>query len=181
MTTTAAGPDRRRRNTWIMIALAVVGTGLMCCVALALGGILFYVRHVNHKSLDSRDALAEFENTRKTFATRTALVELPEAREWRREDFGRTAVVVHRTPEAPRRPVNSLHILAYDPNQERLTSVDLPGWLLRLMTVSGKVRLANAGFLKSDEIMLEDLERHGPGLVLQTTTEEGSRVLVWSE
>jgi hypothetical protein len=181
MTTAAPASDNRRRNTWITIALVIVGTGLMFCAALVGGGVLFYARHVNHKSLDKRDALVEFENARRTFASQSALVELPEAREWRREDFGRTAVVVHRTPEAPRRPVNSLHVLAYDPQEGNLTSVDLPGWLLRLMTVSGKVRLANTGFFRSDQIMLEDLERHGPGLVLDTSTTEGSRVLVWSE
>jgi len=179
MTTVAA--DNRRRNTWIAIGLVIVGAGALFCLALVGGGIFFYSRHVSHRTLDHRDALAEFENARKSLAGQTALVEIPEVREWRREDLGKTSVVVHRSPDAPRRPIRTLRILAYDKREARLTSVDVPGWLLQLTTVSGRVRLSSTGFFSSDQIMLEDLERHGPGLVLETTTNEGARVLVWSE
>ncbi len=90
----------------------------------------------------------------------------------------------HLTPGAGAAPgtTTTLHVLAYDAGQGRLVRVDLPAWLLRLAR-RGRVRVNGLDALPDsvERLTIGDLERHGPGLVLDATTPDGARVLVWTE
>jgi hypothetical protein len=77
------------------------------------------------------------------------------------------------------------HIVQYDARAGHISRIDLPGWFVRAVSAGGRIRIANLGFSgDGDEDMqrltLEDLERHGPGLVLDLSR-RGGRVLAWTE
>jgi hypothetical protein len=145
-----------------MFAIAVVG-----------GGIFLYSRHVRTEPIARESVTGEFERARQRFAGQKALIEF--------RDFD--DVVVHRSPTAERQTIQAVHVMAYDDRDGELTRVEVPGWLVRLMTGSGRFRVANVDLFDSEHgsVTLEDLERHGPGLVLDAPTPRGSRVLVWTE
>ena len=78
--------------------------------------------------------------------------------------------------------MRALHVLAYDVSASQLRHVDIPGGLLRLMTVGGRFRLMNLETFgdNRDRITLDDLRQHGPGLVLDEHVGL-SQMLVWTE
>ena len=160
-----------RRKIWIGIAVGAVLLAVVIVVGVVLTGIVFYTRHVNTAYVAEKTAGDELDRTRARFEGQTALLEIQ----------GEHDVVVHRTPDAPRRQIAAVHVLVYDAGQGRRVAVDVPGWMLQLSSVGGTFRIANVDALSDRRITLEDLERHGPGLIVDTRQPDGTRVLVWSE
>jgi hypothetical protein len=72
--------------------------------------------------------------------------------------------------------------MAFDPDDGRIIRVTLPFWLLRL-----KSRHASIDFngkrmdLEDLKLSVADLERYGPTLIIDQSSADGNRVLVWSQ
>jgi hypothetical protein len=97
---------------------------------------------------------------------------------------------VHRNPGERHRLV-AAHALVYDATEGNLRRVDVPIGLLRVATIGSRINLGSLG------ITVDDLERHGPGLVLDTnggavatlpaadaligTHSIDSQILIWTE
>jgi hypothetical protein len=82
-------------------------------------------------------------------------------------------------------PIEALHVMVWEPDERKLLKLNIPFWLLK-MTKGRPIRLSGQrDGRESDPIRLnvtaEDLERHGPGLVMDHTETSGSRVLVWAQ
>lgn len=80
-----------------------------------------------------------------------------------------------------------LHLLANDPASARLVEVGFPFWFVRLK-VSRTFNLGNlTSFLTGDwenldlTVTEDDLALRGPGLVLDHTTADGKRIVLWTE
>lgn len=97
-------------------------------------------------------------------------------------------VTVHRQLEGPA-PVSlkALHLLAWDPSRGRLLRIHFPYWFVRLKMS----KTLNLGTLTSVlardwqnldlRVAEEDLQRRGPGLILDVVSPEGARLLLWTE
>lgn len=100
-------------------------------------------------------------------------------------DFGDRDVKVHRSAEASRKSdLQTMRVLVYDAHEGRIVHVDLPFWLLRFMPSArlGEVTGAGSGFsFESGHITVDDLERHGPGLVLDARDSRDAQILIWTE
>jgi hypothetical protein len=94
-------------------------------------------------------------------------------------------MAIHRAPDRPRQPVDALHLLLYDAGDRRLVRVTVPGWLLRLAPTSkGRTSIRIDGVEGLDDhdnpVTLEDLERHGPGLIFDgRDRRRRGRLLAW--
>jgi hypothetical protein len=80
--------------------------------------------------------------------------------------------------------LETLRVLAYDIHAEKLVRVSIPFWLLRLAPTRHVSFLSDTGIdFDSDRVRLtlDDLERRGPGLILDQADHRGSQVLVWTE
>ena len=104
-------------------------------------------------------------------------------------EVSRTGTVrVNRDQEAAEpSELASLRMLAYDPASSRLVDIAFPFWFVRLK-MSRTFNLANVtSFVLGDwdnldlTVTEDDLERRGPGLVLDHTTEDGKRIVLWTE
>jgi len=165
-----------KRRTWLWVILGVFGT-LFLIAALVVGGAVHMFRtHVHNETVESATAERQFEDQRAHFRGQQPLVEfVGNAR-------GDDDATVHRPPPtAPRVKINNLRVLIYDINNSHLIHVDIPGWLLRMMP-NGRF---NGGFQGDDEfvrrrITMEDIERHGLGLVLDGHN-PNTRILIWAE
>ena len=75
-----------------------------------------------------------------------------------------------------------MHVLTWDPDDERLVSLSIPFWLLRRMG-RGTINLSGDDDDPFDDLDLtfEDLEWHRPGLILDYAREGDDRVLVWTQ
>jgi len=178
------------RKTWISILIAAaIVIGMLA--AAVIGGTAFFIySHTSATFVTPETAARDFAAARARFAGATPLLELVTREPARKDaaddvdvDDDRVQVVVNRTGAHDRRPINSLHVLTFQPRTGKLVNVDIPAWLLQLSSVRGHLRLASLDALQGDNerVTLDDLERHGPGLILDLDDHRGTRVLIWTE
>jgi hypothetical protein len=74
-----------------------------------------------------------------------------------------------------------MRVLIYDLRNSRLIHVDIPGWFLRMMPErNGQFGFQGEEQFARHRITIEDLERHGLGLVVDGHN-PNTRILIWSE
>ena len=164
------------RRTWVSVIIAsVIIVGVLAVAA--IGGTAYFIyRHVNAEFTPSANAQRQFVDTRARFAGQQPLIEM------RRGD----EPVLHRevVTASQGERIETLRVLAYDEHGGKLVNVSIPMWLLRMFPSKRMSFLSDNGIdFDSDRVhvTLEDLERRGPGLVLDQADRRGSQVLVWTE
>jgi len=165
------------RKTWISVLIAAVIIIGMMALAVVGGTAFFIYQHVNARFTPPANAEREFQETRTRFAGQTPLIEI------RNTSAGDDEPVLHRDASRPRRNLQTLHALVYDPDAEKLVHIDIPMWLLRLVPSGKPIHISDLDELNDRRMRLtvEDLERHGPGLVLDLRRPHEGQVLVWTE
>lgn len=168
-----AQPARKKRK-WIPIVLGI----LFVFVVLAVGGVIFMVSFVQNNmsiaemSADSADA--EFDKVRARFAGQQPLIQLID---------GRPQYVAERaTMSSSSGPLKTMHVMAWDDDERKLVSFSLPFWLLRMK--SGPIRLSAYSQGWDDRgvsFRVEDIEKHGPGLLMDVNERADGRVIIWVE
>jgi len=174
-------------RTWLWVVLGVMGT-LALVVVVVIGGAIFeFRRHVRTERVENQTAEEEFNHQREQFAGQQPLIELTGG------DGHDDQPTIHRAPDTARRvEIKTLRVLIYSFNEGRLIHADVPGWLLRTMSSTTRSRTPGTapswqgGAFDADFNMrrvpfsIEDLERHGLGLVLDGRNRQ-TRILMWSE
>ena len=164
------------RRKWVVIAFGIA----VLLVFIGIGAIIAVTAWVQ-QNLESRtstdaEAQAEFENVRKQFPGRAPLLEIRD---------GRPAYGPGHSAPATGTPgsLSTLHVLVWDRREERLARFAIPFWLLRMK--SGPIEFGSyASGLDDNHVNLrpEDIERHGPGIILDTELErEHTYVLLWAQ
>jgi hypothetical protein len=159
---------------WVWIVGGVVGGLLLLGLALLGAGIYFIARHVQSETSTPAAAQNELDQIRARFGGREPLIELDT------DNPGRMPVV-HRERSQGSGTVESLEIVVWDPDESRLVRVSLPFWLVRLSP--GRLKFSGSELpIQFDETNLtpEDLERYGPGLILDHRESRGTRVLLFT-
>ena len=78
--------------------------------------------------------------------------------------------------------LSAVHVLAYDTDEGKVVKFSLPFWLLRMK--SGPIRISAYQQGWDDRgvsFRVEDIEKHGPGIIVDATRPNEGRVLVWAE
>jgi hypothetical protein len=164
-------------KTWQWVVVVAASILVLGLVALAGTGAYFIVHHVDVEHTASPESAAEaFEDVRRRFQGQRPLVEI---------ENGRPSLHDETTPGPT--PAESLHLLVWKPDEARLVRLHLPFWLLRLAR-EGSIELASEDFssdlavdLDRIDLTVDDLERHGPGLILDHEEADGDRVLIWAQ
>lgn len=169
------GQPPKKKQKWIPIVLGI----LFLFVVLAIGGVVLVVsfmrQSVDIASMSSTSADDEFAKQRERFAGRKPLIELVD---------GRPQYVGDRAGGAPAStvPLKTMHVMAWDDDEGKLVRFSLPFWLLRLK--SGPIRLSAYSEGWDDRgvsFRVEDLEKHGPGLLMDLSEPTEGRVMIWVE
>ncbi len=166
----------RRANRWIWIVGGILVAGLL--VTLIFAGVAAYVvmQGMDIESSDEASAERTFEEIRMRFAGQEPLLEAP-------ADPGGVTRMRTPTPGRPTPTLQTLNLLAWDPSERKLVRFALPFWIVR-MKGDGVLNISSEAALDFDrfDLRISDLERHGPGLVLdQRRGPDGTRVLIWTE
>ena len=171
MTETHDEPPKKKR-TWLWIALGVFAV----LFVLALGGAAFTAywlgNHMEIVETPAPNAAKSFDEVRAQFPGQQPLLEF--------QDGEPRSLAVTGTPSTVK--LTTLHILAFDDDEGRLVRVDVPFWLLRLK--SGPIEFSSYASNIDDgrfKMTVEDIERQGPGIVLDITEQSEGRVLIWAE
>jgi hypothetical protein len=164
------------RKTWVSIVIASVIIVGMLAVAVVGGTAFFFYRHIDTEFTPQANAEQQFAAARSRFAGRQPLIEL------RFDD----EPVLHRELMAEAHStakLETLRILAYDPHGRKLVRVSVPFWLIRLAPSKHFSFNDNGIDFDSERVRLtvDDLERLGPGLIMDQKDRRGSHVLVWTE
>lgn len=166
------------KKTWIWILAAAFGLCILAMAAVAGLGIYFVASNVSSGRSTGAQAGRSFDEVRGTFRDAPPLLELD------RNDEPRPTRRLSDLPTSSRKPTN-LWILAWDPDEERLSKISLPFWMLRLGHNNVDVRHrgdSGADFdLENLDLDFVELERVGPLLILDFRAPDGRRVLVWTE
>lgn len=161
------------RRRWPYILLGVAVLFVFVGIGAVLVTVAWFQENVHVEDATTQIAEAEFETVRQKFGAREPLLELHDGLP--RFTKARESI----TPDANAR-LNTLYVLAWDPRDQRLARISVPFWFLRLK--SDPIRLGTyASGLDGDGVTLrpEDIERYGPGIVLDTGGDADERVLVW--
>lgn len=164
-----------RVKTWVWVVVGVVVIGILGIVAMAGFGIYYFSQHIDTRPATPAAAAHDFEQVKGRFAGQPPLLEVDDSGRLLRANTNRPAAA------APRKP-DELRVLAFDPDTERIVSVTIPFWLLRLKMANTQIQLGNNRVELQDlKLSVEELERHGPALIVDHKSREGERVLVWSQ
>jgi hypothetical protein len=87
---------------------------------------------------------------------------------------------------ARRGRASHLNLLAWDPSDREMVRVSVPLWLLHGVEhevdwddIDGEGHDAGQWRRHVGKLRWEDIERAGPGILLEVTEDQGDRVLVW--
>lgn len=161
-------------KTWVWIVVGVVAVGILGIVAMAAAGLWFVRSHVDVRPTTVAAATTDFDAVRARFTAQKPLIELDDHGEFIRANTDR--------PNGTVRP-QSLNVMAFDPDDEKVVRMDLPFWLLRLKSGGTRFPISNGGNVDLQKLRLtvEDLERFGPTLIVDHKDRKGARVLVWTQ
>lgn len=164
----------RKRRWWPIVAGVVVA---LCVVVAGLGvaSVLWFRDKVDMRPGTSRtDAEAAFAAERALFPDQRPMLVVDDHRRPHYAEGG----------EGRRNPgeIESLRVLVWNPDKGEMATITLPFWLLRMK--AGTFRfgqyLPDMDEGEGDAVRIEakDLERYGRGIVLETETPKGDRVLI---
>jgi hypothetical protein len=165
-----------KKTSWPVIILGisafvlVVGVGLVAVV----GYVIYQQFAFQAKSATEVSAKEEFAQIVAKFEGQRPYLVIKDGQ----------PVVSDAPAAAPGKPVEALHIIVWDPDEQKVVRLNMPFWLLR-MTKGQPIRISSNDDPGSDAVKLkitaEDLERRGPGLILDHEEATGERVLVWAQ
>ena len=167
-------PQPAKKRRWIPIVVGV----LFVLFILAIGGVIFTVsflrQNMTVSEMSETSAEDEFDKVRARFAGQQPLIQMID---------GKAQYVDERAaPSSPAGPLKSMHVMAWDDEEQKLVTFSLPFWLLRMK--SGPIRLSAYSQGWDDRgvsFRVEDLEKHGPGLLLDVNEPNEGRVIIWAE
>lgn len=164
----------KKKRSWIPIVAGIA----VLLVFLVIAG-LFVLAAVVRDRIDvdrtqtEASAEAEFEKVRQQFPGATPMLTYD----------GRAAALSETARQGTSTArLSTLAVLAWNPDQRELVRVNLPFWLLRLQGQPFVLGDMVSSFEdRSLRLTAEDIERHGPGIVLDFADPDGTRVLVWTQ
>jgi hypothetical protein len=165
----------KKRRNWLWILLGVAIVLLFVGIGAIIAATAWVQQNLEVTQTTPGTASDQFERVRSRFAGRPPLLELRD---------GRPAYTGGKLPDPPATPapVSRLHVLVWDPSDNRLVTVAVPYWLLRLK--SGPIKFSSYASGWDDEgvqLRPEDIEKYGPGILIDSSAPHGERFLLWSE
>jgi hypothetical protein len=155
-----------RRRT-LALAVAAIAVGLVAVVATPV------LRELRFTAASRDEALKALDETRQHFAGQLPLVRVTGSKGFPH------LVVMHAPSGAERKPVRELLVLAYDPHDGQLVRTKVPLWVVRL---GGWRNFVLRTLGRADlQVTVEDIERHGPGLIADIRGPGGTQALMWAE
>lgn len=163
----------KRKRTWIWVVVGIFAFLIVTGLGMAAFTVYWLGSHMEIVETPAPEAAKSFDEVRAKFSGQRPLLEFKD---------GEPASVNSDTPSTSGGQLTTLHIIAFDDDEGRLVRVDVPFWLLRLK--SGPIAFSSyaSGFDdRNVKLRVEDIERRGPGIVLDLDHPREGRVLIWAE
>ena len=160
-----------RVRTWVKWTIAAIASVVLVVAALGATGAYFALRHLDTRTATEAEAQRDGESIRSRYAGRAPLVEVVDAKTG--------DIRINRATAASARPVDTIHVLTWKAEDGQLLRTQVPLWLMRFSTV----QLASTLGIAPERFRLTvgDIQRYGPGIVLDYKAPHADRVLIWVE
>lgn len=162
-----------KARRWAPIVFGVTVFLVFVAICAVVVGVAWFRDHMSVEASTETDAGAAFEAVRQQYGGRAPLLELQGPSPPRSNPP---------PPDAPRTSLTTLHVLAWDARDGRLARFEIPVWVLRLK--EGPIRFGTyASGLDELKISLTvaDMERYGPGILVDISRDGRDRALLWAE
>ena len=165
-----------KKTPWAVIIIGSAAFVLVVVVGLvAVAGYVVYQQFA-FKATTATEKMAEQE-------FRTVAAQFEGQKPYLVIRDGEPVVSEARGPDAGK-PVEAIHILVWNPDDQKVVRLNVPFWLLR-MTKGHPIKIGSSQDSNGEPMRLrvtaDDLERRGPGLILSHKEASGERVLVWAQ
>jgi hypothetical protein len=165
---------------WVWAVIIVVGLFVLGIIAMAGAGVYFVTRQVQVRTATPARAETLFDERRERFRNIKPLIELDTDGEIVRSNLREARAAASKTETTA--PLEALHVLVWDSNDEKVVQIAIPFWLLRLKRGPLDVFAETEGLRRADiRITVDDLEAIGPSLLVDQRDRDGDRVLVWTQ
>ncbi|HET7696091.1 MAG TPA: hypothetical protein VFK57_10315 [Vicinamibacterales bacterium] len=156
-------------RTWVKVTIGGGAVILLALAALGATGAYFVLRHMETRSGSEAQAIEAIDAVKARFGPRPPLVEITDPR--------RADIRINRPVEASTVPVNTIHVINWKSENGELVRTDVPLWLMRFSTVNiiSQLGIAPAGF----RLTVADVQRYGPGIVVDYASQGAFRLLIW--
>jgi hypothetical protein len=151
----------------VVILIVFIGIGAIFAVT------AWFQQNLQVDTRSAGDAEREFATVRKQFGDRAPLLEMHDGRPQFTSEHDKPAAT------APPR-LETLHVLAWKADEERLARFSLPFWLIRMKSEPFRVSAYMSGLDDRVAVRAEDIEKYGPGIILDINPPSGDRVLLWA-
>jgi hypothetical protein len=146
------------------IVLGIAGGFVLLCLIVVSFGVWMFMSAFQTEDVDQQQATAAFDEARAKFAGIEPAFEMRNNR----------PVIVREPPLTAASPApQSVHILAWEPDEGRIARITLPFSVLRW----GNDDIEFEGV----SLAVEDVERYGRTLLFDGDSPDGDHVLVWTD
>ena len=156
-------------RTWVKATLGGVALIAVALAALAATGAYFVLRHMEKRAGSEAEAVQEIDTLKARFGSRPPLVEII--------DPQRADIRINRPVEASASRVDTIHVINWKTDTGELIRTDVPLWLMRFSTLNIASQLGIAP--EKFRFTVSDVERYGPGIIVDYGSPGAFRVLVW--
>lgn len=159
-------PTTRRLRIFLWVAALAAVAAIVVSATTAF--LIF--RTLTSTPTPPATATQAFADIRKLYPDRPPLIEIIDPRTGDAR--------INRAPNAPRKNVNTIYFMYWDPEDEKLVRGEAPTWITNLrVSITG---IGNWSF--SDfHITREDIERYSPGLIIDFKTSDGTQAIAWTK
>ena len=156
-------------RTWVKGTIVAVALAAACFAALAGVAGYFVFRSLERRSTTEVAAFREIDAIRTRFGGRPPLVEIIDPRT--------IDVRINRLagPEGAR--VSMIRVVNWKAEDGEITRVEMPLWLMRFSSVNILSQLSVTP--AKVRLTVEDIQRYGPGVVVDYSQPGAVRLLVW--
>ena len=158
-------------RTWVKVTLVSVIVLVLGFFMLAGAGAYFVFRHFETRTVAEAETKPDFETIVKRFAGRPPLLEII--------DLQKADIRINRTVHPQGRRANTVYILNWNADEEKLVKTDVPIWLMQFSSINVLSHLGLAP--ERFRLTAEDLARFGPGIVVDYRKPGTFQVLIWVE
>jgi flagellar basal body-associated protein FliL len=165
-------PPKKKKLTWLWILLGVFAFFVITGIGMVVFTAYWVGSHVEIVETPPADAVKTFEDAWAKFPGQRPLLEIVD---------GKPQELTAAATNSSTR-LTTLHIIAFDDNENQMVRVDVPFWLLRLKSGPISFNSYASGFDdRKVKLSVEDIEKHGPGIVVDYSERNEGRVLIWAE
>jgi len=154
---------------WVKVTIG--GVALVVLALAALGGTAAYyvMRNLEERPAGEAEAVKLIEGVKARFGPRPPLIEVADPR--------RADVRINRAADASATRVDTIHVLNWKSETSELSRVEMPLWLMRFSSIN---LASNLNIIPAKlSLTVADVERYGPGIIVDYGSPGTSRVLVW--